>query len=75
VSYGFVLVGILIAACAVFFYRAGEFDGGPSVLWALLSILISAFVWRMFHWGWLGILAGQLALFAGITIVRASRKS
>jgi hypothetical protein len=75
VSYGFVLIGILIAVCAIFFYRAGEFDEAPGVLWAMLSILISALLWRVFHWGWLGILAGQLALFAGITIVRASRKS
>ncbi len=75
VPYGLVYVGILMAVCAIFFYRAGQFDGGPGVLWAVLSILISALVWRVFHWGWLGILAGQVVLFAGITIVRISRKS
>ena len=73
--YGFVYIGLLMIACALFFYRAGEFDGGQGVFWAVLSILISALVWRVFHWGWVGILVGQFALFAAITIVRASRKS
>jgi hypothetical protein len=75
VPYGLVYVGILMITCALLFYRAGEFDGGPGAFWAVLSILISGLTWRVFHWGWLGILAGQFALFAGITIVRASRKS
>ncbi len=74
VPYGFVYVGILMLGCALFFYRAGEFDGGPGVFWAVLSILISFLAWRVLGLGWLGILAGQSALFAGITVIRASRK-
>lgn len=73
--YDLVYIGILMSVCALFFYRAGEFDGGPGALWAFLSIVISGLAWRVFHLGWLGILAGQFALFAGITIVRVSRKS
>jgi hypothetical protein len=75
VPYGLVFVGILIIACALFFFRAGEFDGGPGVLWAVISVLISLLVWRVFRLGFIGILVGQLVLFVGITLVRTARKS
>src|SRR5437667_4002790 len=44
---------ILLVACAIFFYRAGEFDGSSGMLWAALSVAISVVAWRVFGWaGW-----------------------
>ncbi len=52
---------ILLVVCAVFFYRAGEFEGSSGVLWAALSASISVVVWRWLHGGFLIILLGQVA--------------
>jgi len=60
---------------AIFFYRAGEFDGAPGLLWAALSIAISLLIWQCLHWGLLAMLLGQAALFVGIGVVRVIRKS
>ncbi len=65
---------VLLVACAIFFYRAGEFEGSSGILWAGLSVAISVGVWRVFDWGWFGMLLGQLGLFVGITVVRMFRK-
>ncbi len=74
--YGFVFLGLLMIASAVFFYRAGEFEAGTSIgaLWSVLSILTSLLVWQVMRLGFGGILVGQLLLFAGITFVRSWRK-
>jgi len=61
-------------ACAIFFYRAGEFDGSSGLLWAALSVVISVVAWRVFGWGILGILMAQTGLFVGITVFRMLRK-
>jgi len=61
-------------ACAVFFYRAGEFDGSSGLLWAVLSVAISVVAWRVFGWGILGVLIAQIGLFVGITVFRMLRK-
>jgi hypothetical protein len=66
---------LIIVICAVFFHRAAEFENESGSLWAGLSLLISAVTWFLFHWGWLGCLLGQAALFVGITIFRMLRKS
>ena len=65
---------VLLVACAIFFYRAGEFEGSSGILWAGLSVAISVVVWRVFDWGWFGMPLGQLGLFVGITVVRMFRK-
>jgi hypothetical protein len=65
----FVLVGF-----AIFYYRAGEFDGGPGLLWAILSVGISLLIWQVLHWGLLVMLLGQIALFIGIGVYRVIRK-
>ncbi len=65
---------VLIAVFAVFFYRAAEFENEPSLLWCGLSLALSAISLFYFHWGVLGILLGQIGLFAGITIARLMRK-
>ena len=66
---------LLIAVFAAFFYRAAEFENESSLLWCCLSIVISLVALFCFHWGWLGVLLGQIGLFAGITIFRIARKS
>ncbi len=66
---------VLLLACAVFFYRAGEFEGSSGVLWAALSVVISVAIWRWLHGGFVAVLLGQLGLFAGITLYRSRKKT
>jgi hypothetical protein len=73
--YGLVLLGFLIGGCALFYYRAGEFENTSGAAWAMLSILISLLCWRVLKLGWLGILLGQVVLFFGITVFRSLRKT
>ena len=73
-SYGLLLIGLLMGGCALFYYRAAEFENSSGLAWAGLSLLVSILCWRLFHFGWLGVLLGQVALFIGITIYRASKK-
>lgn len=73
-SYNFVL----LAACAIFFYKAGTIDedAGPmwGLLWAALSVVISFMVWRGLGWGLLPMIATQVVLFFGIAVVRVLRE-
>jgi hypothetical protein len=69
---------ILAFVCAFTFYGAGKAEarnGGRNngVLWAGLSIAVSALLIRLFGAGWLLVVLGQAALFVGIGIVRALR--
>jgi hypothetical protein len=66
---------LLTVVFAIFFYRAGEFDGGPGLLWAALSVAISFLVWWWLRWGLLPMILGQLGLFVGIGVFRVFRKS
>jgi hypothetical protein len=66
---------VLLIVCAVFYYRAAEYEGSSGVLWCSLSVLVSVLTWRVLHLGLLGTLLGQVALFLGITLVRTLRKS
>ncbi len=70
--YSFTFVMLLV--CAVFFYRAGEFEGTSGVAWAGLSVLISVVIWRLLHGGVFAVLFGQLGLFAGITLYRSRKR-
>ena len=72
--YGMVLLGFLMGACALFYYRAGEFENTSGVAWAALSIVISLLCWRVLKFAWLGIFFGQVLLFFGITLYRTLRK-
>ncbi len=65
---------VLLVVFAVCFYRAGVFDNGPALLWAVLSAAISLLVWQVFHWGLMGMIVGQVGLFVGIGVVRVVRK-
>ncbi len=64
---------ILVAVCALFFYRAGEFENASGIAWAELSIAVSVAMWQWLGGGFLAVLGGQVALFAAITAYRARR--
>jgi hypothetical protein len=66
---------LIIAAFAVFYHRAAEFENESVLIWCGLSVLISALTIFWLHWGLLGMIFGQVGLFAGITIFRILRKS
>lgn len=65
---------LIIIAFAIFFYGAAESENESTLIWCGLSVAISALTIFWLHWGWLGIISGQVALFAGITIFRMLRK-
>jgi len=65
---------LLAGLFGAFFYRAAEFENESSLLWCGLSVAISIVTMFFLHWGWLGIMLGQVGLFAGITIFRIMRK-
>jgi hypothetical protein len=69
--YSFNFVGMVVFA--IFFYRAGVFDNSPGLLWAALSVVISFLTWQWLHWGLLGMILGQIALFFGIAVFRVIR--
>jgi len=66
----------LVAMCvfAVVFYRAGQMERSWGILWAALSIALSALPLLVLGWGWIGFFAGQAALFIGITFWRMRTK-
>ncbi len=65
---------ILAIACAVFSFRAGEFEGSSGIFWEGLSAIISIVILYWLHGRLLIILLGQFALFAGITLYRSHKK-
>jgi hypothetical protein len=60
---------------AIFFYRAGEFENGPGLLWAVVSVAISPLVWQWLRLGLLGMLLSPLGLLVGVGVFRVKRKS
>ncbi len=66
---------VLLLVCAVFFYRAGKFEGSSGLAWAGLSVLISVVVWSLLHGGFIAVLLGQVGLFVGITLYRSRKKA
>jgi len=65
---------IVAVVCAVFFYRAGEFEGSSGITWAGLSAVISFAMLRWLQGGVIAVLLGQVALFIGITLYRSYKK-
>lgn len=66
--------------CAFVFYGAAEMEApagrrGNAILWAGLSIALSALVIHVFGSGWFLVLVAQAVLFVGIGVVRALRES
>ena len=66
---------LIIAAFAVFYYRAAEFENESTLIWCGLSLTISMVMLFWLHAGWLWIILGQIGLYVGITLVRVLRKS
>jgi hypothetical protein len=69
---------IIAFVCAFVLYGAGKAEARDAgryagLLWAGLSIAVSALLIRFLGAGWLLVLVGQAALFAGIAIFRAMR--
>jgi hypothetical protein len=65
---------LLIGCFGVFYYRAAQFENEPALLWCSLSVFISLLTIFWLHWGWLGMIAGQVGLFIGITLFRLRQK-
>ena len=65
---------LILIAFAIFYNRAAESEDAPAILWTALSIAISVLTWLVLHWGMLGMILGQVALFIGISLFRALRK-
>ena len=67
---------IIAFVCAFVFYGAGKQDGtipggaNYSILWAGLSIAVSAFAIHVIGGGWLLVLLAQIGLFVGIGAFR-----
>jgi hypothetical protein len=69
---------IIAFVCAFTYFGAGKAEarsGGRDngLLWAGLSIVVSALLIRLFGAGWFLVLLGQAGLFVGIGIFRAMR--
>ena len=71
---------ILAFVCAITYFNMGKFEaqhrGGksPGMLWAGMSIALSALVIQLFAAGWLLVLLTQVGLFVGITVFRMMRE-
>ena len=63
---------IVICVLAIVFYRAGQLERAPGLLWAALSTLCSLAA-LYFGWGLLGIFGLNVLLFVGITLFRVLR--
>lgn len=66
---------ILVIGCAIFYYRAGEYEETSGLGWAALSILISCVIWLWLHGGFLAVFLGQVGLFVAITLYRCVRSN
>jgi hypothetical protein len=68
VKYAFLFVMLL--ACATFYYKAAEMERLSGFVWAGPSVLVFLLTWFWLSGGLFGCLAGQIALFGVITLVR-----
>jgi hypothetical protein len=69
------ILGLFITAgCASFFYIHGNEQRSFAWLWPVLSFVIWACLYFIFHAGLLVLFLGQVALFVLITIINMSRK-
>ena len=66
---------ILVIVCAIFYYRAGEYENSSGLVWCALSVAVSLVIWLLLRGGFLWIVLGQVGLFVAITIYRVWRKT
>jgi len=66
---------IFIIAFAIFFYKAADYENASKIVWAGLSIIVSLLS-RIFGFGLIGLISGQVMLFFVIAVIRSmySRK-
>ena len=66
---------ILTIVFAVFFYKAAGYENASKILWVGLSIIVSLLS-RIFGFGLIGLISGQVVLFFAIAVIRSifSRK-
>ena len=64
---------VIMVACVVFFYKAGEMDDGPAFLWAAMSLLVWYGTGMFIGGGLFTHVGGQVALFFGIAVFRVLR--
>lgn len=71
---------IIAFVCAVTYYRIGKAEaresgrGDNGMIWAGLSIAISALSIQLFGAGWILVLLSQVGLFIAITLFRTVRE-
>jgi hypothetical protein len=71
---------ILAFVCAVTYYRIGKMEapergrGDNGMIWAGLSIGISALIIQWLGAGWMLVLLSQIGLFIAITVFRTVRE-
>ncbi|MBP7825296.1 MAG: hypothetical protein KA236_01900 [Verrucomicrobia bacterium] len=64
----------LMVVCAVGWYRLAAIEeDAPALVWAGLSLGVSAVIWWWLGWGLLAMILGQLVLAVGIGIFRVIR--
>lgn len=66
---------LLVSVSAAFFYAGAVIEQKHPLIWCAPSLLISALMMFVLHWGFVEILLGQAGLFAAITLFRVTRKS
>jgi hypothetical protein len=69
---------IIAAICAITFFKAGRAEARDTardngLIWAGLSIAVSALIIQGFGAGWLLVLLAQIGLFVGIAVFRTLR--
>ena len=57
-------------ASAVFWTRGAAIEGISPLVWVGASLIVSAIAMFVLHQGWMGVLVGQVALLAAITLFR-----
>jgi hypothetical protein len=59
---------LVVLCCATFYYWVGEAEYNGGWVLALISVMLSVLALLVLHWGWLGVLLLQAALFFALSI-------
>ncbi len=65
---------LVIAGCAIAYYRIGEIEYSRGFLVAAVSVFISVVTFHGLRWSLTGVLLAQLGLFIILTIINLRRK-
>ncbi len=64
---------VMALACAAFFFKGGQEEGSSGLLWAGLSLIVSAVVMFWLHGGVAAVLFSQVGVLMVITLFRVWR--